>query len=91
LIAEHPTLFAQRLSWQAPLLNLLINIDLPDLAIAIAFHTEAFGPPSRGDLAPMVQSSTDGRRACIYCKSQKGRGSGGELAAVRSLLDAGAP
>jgi len=31
------------LSWQPPLVNILINIDLPDLAIAIAFYTEAFG------------------------------------------------
>ena len=46
-------------------MNLLINIDVPDLTRAIAFYTAAFGPSVTRRLGPEV-AELDGRPARLH-------------------------
>jgi catechol 2,3-dioxygenase-like lactoylglutathione lyase family enzyme len=54
-------------------MNLLINVDVPDLAAAIAFYTAAFGLTLTRRFGADGAELDGGPLVCISCKSPKGR------------------
>jgi hypothetical protein len=54
-------------------MNLLINVDVPDLAAAIAIYTAAFGLILTRRFGADGAELDGGPRVTISCKSQEGR------------------